>query len=73
VYLVALLVTHVRILPGMIVHVWIIAPTVLVVLLLPLLTNALGVPFVFALIVVVVAAAVGATLALGRHTFGPQQ
>jgi low temperature requirement protein LtrA len=73
VYLVALLVSHVRILPGMIVHVWIIAPTVVLVLALPLLTSALGVPVVFALVAVVVAAAVAATLALGRHTFGPQQ
>jgi low temperature requirement protein LtrA len=73
VYLVALLVTHVRILPGMIVHVWIIAPAVLLVLVLPLLTNAFGVAIVFALITVVVAAAVAATLALGRHTFGAQQ
>jgi low temperature requirement protein LtrA len=71
-YLVALLVTHVRILPGMIVHVWIIAPTVLLVILLPLLVPLVGVAIVFALIAVAVAAAVAATLALGRRTFGAQ-
>jgi low temperature requirement protein LtrA len=69
IYLVALVVTHLRILPGIAVHVWIIAPTVLIVLLLPLLTDAIGVIFVFAGMAVVLAAAVAATLALGHRRF----
>jgi low temperature requirement protein LtrA len=72
VFLVALVVTHLRILPGIIVHVWIIAPTVLLILLLPLLTPTLGITVVFALAAFVVAAAVGATLALGHHKLGAQ-
>jgi low temperature requirement protein LtrA len=70
IYLVSLVVTHLRILPGIIVHVWIIAPTVLLILLLPLLVPTIGAIPVFALITVVVAGAVAATLALGRRRFG---
>jgi low temperature requirement protein LtrA len=72
-YLASLLVAHLRILPGIRVHAWIVAPTVLVVLLLPLLTTALGLVVVFALTALVVAGAVAATMALGRRTFGPEQ
>jgi low temperature requirement protein LtrA len=70
VYLVSLLVAHLRILPGIIVHTWIVAPTVIVVLVLPLLADSIGLPVTFALIALVVAGAVGATMALGRKTFG---
>jgi low temperature requirement protein LtrA len=72
-YLVSLVVTHLRILPGILIHVWIVAPTAAVVLLLPLLTDTLGLPVVFALLAIVVAAAVAATLVLGRSKFGPAQ
>ena len=69
VYLIALLVSHVRILPGIIIHVWIVVPTALLVLALPLVGRYVGVPVDFALIAFVVAAAVAATLILGRrHT-----
>jgi low temperature requirement protein LtrA len=67
-YLVALLVAHVRILPGIIVHVRIMVPTAVIVLVLPILTDALGLTFVFSLLALVIAAAVAATLILGRHT-----
>jgi low temperature requirement protein LtrA len=70
IYLVSLVVTHLRILPGILVHVWIVAPVVVIVLLLPLLTQAISLLVVFALISLVVAAAVAATLALGRRMFG---
>jgi len=72
-YLASLLVAHLRILPGIGVHAWIVAPTVLVVLLLPLLTTAIGLVVVFALTAFVVVGAVAATMALGRRTFGPAQ
>jgi low temperature requirement protein LtrA len=72
-YLASLLVAHLRILPGIRVHAWIVAPTVLVVLLLPLLTTEFGLVVVFALTALVVAGAVAATMALGRRTFGPEQ
>jgi low temperature requirement protein LtrA len=70
VYLVSLLVSHLRILPGIVVHTWIVAPTTLVVLVLPTLTETIGLPVTFALIALAVAGAVGATMALGRKTFG---
>jgi low temperature requirement protein LtrA len=73
VYLVSLVATHLRILPGILLHVWIIGPTVVVVLLLPLLAHALGALAVFALVAAVVAVAVAATLALGRRKFGTEQ
>ncbi len=69
-YLASLLVAHVRILPGILVHAWIVVPTVLVLLVLPLLADSIGLPIIFALIAVVVAGAAGATMALGRKTFG---
>ena len=69
----SLVVAHLRILPGILIHVWIVAPTAAVVLLLPLLTDTLGLPVVFALLAIVVAAAVAATLVLGRSKFGPAQ
>jgi low temperature requirement protein LtrA len=72
-YLASLLVAHLRILPGIRVHLWIVVPTVLVVLLLPLITEAVGLVVVFALIALVVAGSVAATMALGRRTFGATQ
>jgi hypothetical protein len=72
-YLVSLVVAHLRILPGILIHVWSAVTTTVVVLLLPLLTDSLGLPVVFALTAIVVAAAVAATLALGRSKFGPAQ
>ena len=71
VYLVSLLVANLRILPGIRAHTWIVAPTTLVVLLLPLIADTIGLPVTFALLAVSVAGAVGATMALGRKTFGP--
>jgi low temperature requirement protein LtrA len=73
VYLVSLVVAHLRILPGILIHVWIVGPTALVVLLLPLLIDSIGLIVVFALTAAVVAAAVAATLALGRKKFGAAQ
>jgi low temperature requirement protein LtrA len=72
-YLASLLVAHLGILPGIRVHAWIVAPTVIVVLLLPFLVSSLGLVVVFAITAVVVAGAVGATMALGRRTFGATQ
>jgi low temperature requirement protein LtrA len=72
-YLAALLIAHLRILPGIRVHAWIVAPAVIVVLLLPLLTTTVGLVVVFALTALVVAGVVAATMALGRRTFGPAQ
>jgi low temperature requirement protein LtrA len=69
-YLVALVVVHVRILPGILIHVWVVVPTVVVVVLLPLAANAIGAPVAFALVALAAAAAVGATLVLGRHRVG---
>jgi low temperature requirement protein LtrA len=70
VYIVALVVAHVRILPGIVVHVRIVIPTAVVVLLLPLLANTVGVPIVIAAIALVVAASVVATMLLGRRLVG---
>ena len=67
VYLIALLVSHVRILPGIIVHVRIVVPAAILVLVLPLATPFVGVPVDFAALALVVAAAVAATLILGRR------
>jgi low temperature requirement protein LtrA len=66
-YLVALLVSHVRILPGIIIHVRIVVPAAILVLVLPLAVGFVGVPVDFAGIAFVVAAAVAATLILGRR------
>jgi hypothetical protein len=73
VYLVWLVVAHLRILPGILIHVWIVGPTALVVLLLPLLVDLIGLIIVFALTAAIVAAAVGATLALARKKFGERR
>jgi low temperature requirement protein LtrA len=70
VYVVALVVAHLQILPGIVVHVWIVVPTAVLVLLLPLLANAVGLPAIVALIALVVAAAVAATMVLGRRKVG---
>jgi len=67
IFLVALLVAHLRILPGIIIHVRIVVPTTVVVLALPLAVGYVGVPVDFAAIALVVAAAVAATLILGRR------
>jgi low temperature requirement protein LtrA len=72
-YLVSLVVAHLRILPGVQMHVWVVAPTAAIVLSLPLLTGAIGPLFVFTLIALVVAAAVVATLAVGHRKFGGEQ
>ena len=72
-YLAALLIAHLGILPGIRAHTWITAPTVLVVLVLPLLVSTIGLVVDIALTAIVVAGAVAATMALGRRTFGPQQ
>ena len=72
-YLASLLVAHLRILPGIRAHARITVPTVLVVLLLPLLVSTIGLVVDIALTAIVVAGAVAATMALGRRTFGPQQ
>jgi low temperature requirement protein LtrA len=70
-YLAALLIAHLGILPGIRAHAWITAPTVIVVLVLPLLVSTVGLVVEFALMALVVAGAVAATMALGRRTFGP--
>jgi low temperature requirement protein LtrA len=69
-YLVSLLVAHVGILPGIRAHVRVVVPTVVLVLILPLLTVSIGLVVVFALLALVVAASVIATMALARRTFG---
>jgi low temperature requirement protein LtrA len=73
VYLVSLVVAHLRILPGILIHVWIVGPTALVVLVLPFLVDSIGLITVFAVTAAVVAGAVGATLALARERFGAAQ
>jgi low temperature requirement protein LtrA len=72
-YLTALLVAHLWILPGIRVHFWIVAPAVVLLLVLPLLTTTVGLVAVFALTALVVAGVVAATMALGRRTFGPSR
>jgi low temperature requirement protein LtrA len=71
-YLAALLVTNLRILPGILVHVRIVAPTVVLVLLLPLLTPSSGLVIEFAATAFVIAASVAATMALGRRMSGTE-
>ncbi len=70
VFALALVVAHVRILPGIAVHLRIVVPLAVVVLLLPLVANAVGLPVVFALVALAVAAAVAATMSLGRRMVG---
>jgi low temperature requirement protein LtrA len=67
IFLVAVLVAHVRILPGIIVHVRVVVPAAIIELLVPLAVTTLGLPFDFALEALVIAAAVAATLILGRR------
>jgi low temperature requirement protein LtrA len=69
-YLVALVAVQLPILPGIIVHARIAVPAALIVLLLPLAAPVFGVPIVFAALAAVIAAAVVATLLLGRRKFG---
>ncbi len=70
VFALSLVVAHLRILPGIVVHLWIVGPTALVVLLLPLIANAVGLTVVFALVALVVAAAVAATMVVGGRMVG---
>jgi low temperature requirement protein LtrA len=72
-YLAALVVTNLRILPGIVVHLRIVAPTVVVVLILPLLTGSIGLVFEFALTAAVIAGSVAATMALGRRMVGAEK
>jgi low temperature requirement protein LtrA len=66
-YLVALIVTHARILPGISVHFWVVAPAALLVLALSFAAPVLGVPIAFVGVAVVVTFAVIATLVLVRR------
>ena len=70
VFVLALVVAHLRILPGIVAHIWIAVPVAVVVLLLPLSAGALGLPVVIALIALTVALAVVATMILGRRMVG---
>jgi low temperature requirement protein LtrA len=71
IYLVALLITHLRILPGIIVHVRVIVPAAVIVLFLPIATGVLGLITIVALISLVVALVVAITMARGRRMHGP--
>jgi low temperature requirement protein LtrA len=73
VYLIALVVANVRILPGIVVHVWVVVPAALAILLLPLAAPALGVPIVFGCVTLVVVLAVIATLVLLRRAIRAEQ
>jgi low temperature requirement protein LtrA len=66
-YLVALIVAHLRILPGIGVHFWIVVPAALLILALPFAAPVLGVPIAFGGVALVVALAVAATLVLVRR------
>jgi len=67
IYLLTLVIAHVRILPGIAVHFWIVVPAAVAELLLPLAANVLGLPLVFVGLALVVALVVVATMILGRH------
>jgi low temperature requirement protein LtrA len=69
-YLLSLLVANLQILPGIRVHLWIVVPTGIIVLILPLAVGGIGIVVEFALTAAVVAGAVAATMALGRKTLG---
>lgn len=73
VYLGALLLTSVRILPTIRLHAWVVVPTILVTLALPLFVDRVGLEIDFAAMAVVAAAAVVATMALGRRLVGAEQ
>ena len=66
-YLISLIVTHLRILPGIGVHFWIVGPAALLVLLLPFAAPVAGVPVAVVGVALVVALAVVATLMLVRR------
>jgi low temperature requirement protein LtrA len=68
IYLLGLVLAHLRILPGIIMHLWIVVPASLVILLLPLIARTAGLTLVFAIISFVVALSVAATMILGRRT-----
>ena len=72
-YLIALIVAHLRILPGIGVHFWIVVPAALLVLALPFAAPALGVPIAFGGVALVVALAVVATLVLVRRKVRARQ
>jgi low temperature requirement protein LtrA len=73
VYLLALVVAHVRILPGIIIQLWIVVPASLVILLIPLIAQTAGLPSVLAVISVVVALSVAATMIVGRRVAAAAQ
>jgi low temperature requirement protein LtrA len=69
-YLVALAVVQLPIRPGVVVHVQVALPAGVIVLLLPLAAPAFGVPTVFAILALIVGAAVVVTLLLGPGKTG---
>jgi low temperature requirement protein LtrA len=73
VYVLALVITNLRILPGISKHLIVVVPVAVVVLALPLAANAIGLPLVFALTAALVALAVVATMLLGRAYTRTQQ
>ncbi|HEY5230109.1 MAG TPA: low temperature requirement protein A, partial [Galbitalea sp.] len=73
IYLVSLVVAHLPILPGIAVHVWIVAPAAIAVLALPLAAPTLGVPVVLGAVALIVVLAVTATLMLARRKIGAMQ
>jgi low temperature requirement protein LtrA len=72
-YLVALVVSHLPILPGIAVHIWVVVPAALAILALPLAAPTVGVPIDFGCVTLVVVLAVVATLVLVRRTFGVEK
>ena len=73
IYLVSLVVAHLPILPGIAVHVWIVAPAAIAVLALPLAAPTLGVPVVLGAVALIVVLSVIATLMLARRKIGAMQ
>ena len=67
VYLIALIVAHCPILPGISVHFWIVVPAALLILALPFAAPLVGIPIAFGATALVVALAVVATLVLVRR------
>jgi len=72
-YLASLVVTNLRILPGIVIHLRIVVPTAVIVLLLPLLTTSIGLVVEFAATAAIIAASVAATMVLGRRTVGAEK
>ena len=67
VYLLAIVVTNARILPGIAVHFWIVIPAAILVLLIAAAAGTLGLPLSFGLTALLVAFVVVATMVLGRR------